>query len=157
MTAILRHEARVREEDGAVHYSVLMSHFESFRDPVATWTFKQWKDCLTKGTDKIRFDYWPNRYGRICYLRTIPGHPGTERIDPQLWSSIRILHNLTPLIYHVGSFRDLQSNSRGWLIGGGRKKCGRQTYFFTVVYPLDILLLEKRRRTSYTTFLQNEM
>ena len=28
--------------------------------------------------------------------------PGTERIDPQLWSSIRILYNLTQLIYHVG-------------------------------------------------------
>ena len=57
--------------------------FENFRDPVETWTFKQWKECLNKGTNKLRFDYRLNFYGRICHLRTMLGHPGTERIDPQ--------------------------------------------------------------------------
>ena len=31
----LRHEAKVREKDGAVHWSVLMPYVKSFRDSVA--------------------------------------------------------------------------------------------------------------------------
>ena len=74
-------------------------------------------------------------------MRTIQGHPGGGRIDPQFQSNSRIPYNWTEFIYHVGAFRDLQSISLSGLIARALHNRERQTRFFTAVNTLDNVTL----------------
>ena len=68
----------------------LKTHFEGFRDKIPTETFEDWKDCLTYGTDKIRFENCLDQTNRKTYLRSMQGHSGGVRTDSKLQHNVQI-------------------------------------------------------------------
>ena len=101
----------------------------------------QWspEDWISRGPKK-RFQHClnPNSSRHFLYVTAIQGHSGGNAIDPELRDNVLLSEGFTEYIYHVGHASEMNSIIRNGLIPGGRGlNRGRQSVFFTVVYPME--------------------
>ena len=72
----------------------------------------------------------------LAYFRAIRRHSGAISIDPELMGYVLIPYNWKEYIHHRGCSFSIQSVLENVLIPGGHESDqGRQTVFFTPLYP----------------------
>ena len=89
------------------------------------------------GGSKRRYQYCSDDSGKIIYLRALPGHSGSNLIDPTLQDNVVIGTGIFPYVYHIGCAFNLHSIINNGLIPGGQDLSRRQTVFFLPTDPRD--------------------
>ena len=81
---LLRHNQTVqREKDGAIEFYRIKFYLRNHSSQVQHWSDDRWKACLAAGGgSKRRFQYCSDNLGTILYFRALPGHSGSNLIDP---------------------------------------------------------------------------
>ena len=136
---LLRHNQTLqREEDGAIEFYKIKFYLRNHRSQIQVWSDGRWKACLAAGGgSKRRYQYCSDDSGRILYLRALPGHSGSNLMDPTLQDNVVIGTGIFHYIYHVGCAFNLHSMINNGLIPGGQDLSRRQTVFFLLVDPRD--------------------
>ena len=139
LTALVRHRDLVdREIDGAVHWSSLCSKLRRDFESDGAWTFSdsQWLDCRHRGSSRPRFQCCTNSNNNLLHVRAIQGHSGAVLIALELMNHVAIPLRWKEFQFHVGNSFTVNSILQAALIAGGKgTQEGRQTVFFTLLYP----------------------
>ena len=94
---VLRHEPRLREKDGGVHWPNLMPRIDDPHLTTRSCNFDMWVGALPDAADRVRFflKYCLHSQGEPQHIRAKQGRSGTPRMDPKLWTVLEIPYELT--------------------------------------------------------------
>ena len=111
MINLLRHNRTLqREDDGAIEFCKIEFHLRNHFSQIQNWSHDRWKAWLAaEGFSKRRYQYCSDDSGRILCLRALPGHSGSNLIDPTLQDNVVIGTGIFNYIYHIGCAFNLHS------------------------------------------------
>ena len=95
------------------------AQFQKIREGNFWLDGENWKRHLENGSDKIRFEYRPDRNHKVQYMRAVQCHSRGIQTDPDLQSVVLIPYGITDCIDHVESMFDYKCISERGVIAGG--------------------------------------
>ena len=117
---------------------ILLPEFCRGHPDTPKWTNQMWMDCLQRGSDKNKIQYYLDSNGYLLCMRAIQGHSGGNKVDPSLQDTVEIPYDWMGYIYHVGSSHDcmmtgLVQHLRAAILDTWREKvaadlCGREGF-----------------------------
>ena len=133
----LRHEPKVREPDGAVHWQNLRRRMYDSYPNTQSWIFDKWLDALSAASDKVGFEYCLDSHGEPKYIRSIQRHSGAPKFADKFMCLAGKSECVESIHLPNRLFEHLQVDRRGLIAGATSDRRGRQACFLSATNPLD--------------------